>query len=160
MTWTAGRGKGSKALADSSSRRITTLTQREATMDFPPTNRTRLHVNGEIEIEGADEPTPVPLPEETDTVTLSGRVTQARTGTALRGLRVLALADADPEHATPLGSSTSNADGRFRIQFDDRPEVRERLLALRNLPGSRLTLRVETGEGHGLFTSRPIALDR
>ena len=52
-------------------------------MNFPPTNRTRLHVNAEIEIEGADEPTPVPLPEESDTVTLSGRVTQARTGIAL-----------------------------------------------------------------------------
>src|SRR5438093_12694094 len=108
MTWTAGRGKGSKALADSSSRRITTLTQREATMNFPPTNRTRLHVNAEIEIEGADEPTPVPLPEESDTVTLSGRVTQARTGSALPGLRVLALAHDHSDHATPLGTSTSN----------------------------------------------------
>jgi len=127
-------------------------------MNFPPTNRTRLHVNADIEIEGADEPTPVSLPEESDSVTLSGRVTQARTGTALPGLRILALSNAD--YAKPLGSSTSNADGRFRIQFDDRPEVRERLLALRHLPDSRLILRVETGEGHAIFTSDPIALDR
>jgi Tc toxin complex TcA C-terminal TcB-binding domain len=129
-------------------------------MNFPPTNRTRLHVNAEIEIEGADEPTPVPVPEESDTVTLSGRVTQARTGTALPGLRVLALANADSDPATPLGSSTSNTGGRFHIQFDGKPEVRERLLALRYLPESRLFLRVESGKGDALFTSDPIALDR
>lgn len=129
-------------------------------MSFPATNRTRFHVNAKIEIEGADEPTPVSLPEEGDTITLSGRVTQARTGTALPGLRVLALAGADSDRATPLGSSTSNANGRFRIQFDDRPEVRERLLALRHLPDSHLYLRVETGKGDALFTSDSIALDR
>jgi len=129
-------------------------------MNFQPTNRTRLHVNAEIEIEGTDEPIPMPFPEESDTITLSGRVTQARTGTALPGLRILALANADHDYAKSLGSSTSNADGRFRIQFDDSPEVRERLLVLRHLPDSRLSLRVETSEGLALFTSRPIVLDR
>jgi hypothetical protein len=129
-------------------------------MNFSPTTRTRLHVNAELEIEGADEPAPLPVSEQNDTVSLSGRVAQARTGTSLPGLRVLALANSESHHSTLLGSSTSKADGRFRIQFDDRPEIRERLLALRHLPDSRLSLRVDTGDGQALFTSGPIALDR
>ncbi len=126
-------------------------------MNIPLTNRTVLHVNAEIEIKGADDSTPIPFAKESDTVALSGRIVQARTGTALQGLKVVAFATTE---TSQLGSSTSDVDGRFSIQFDDRPEVRERLLALRHFPDRRLTLQVETDEGHVLSTSSPITLDR
>ncbi|WP_435010720.1 hypothetical protein P12x_001999 [Tundrisphaera lichenicola] len=93
-------------------------------------------------------------------MSLSGRVTQARSGAALPGLRVVALANVERGHALTLGSSTSRAGGRFRIQFGDKAEVRERLLALRRLPGIGLTLRVEDAGGHVLLAKGQIMLDR
>jgi len=129
-------------------------------MNLPPTSRMRLNVNAAIEIERGEDAIPAPLQEESDHVTLSGRVTQARTGATLPGLRILALINADSQHATSLGNSISNEDGRFRIEFEDTPEVRERLLVLRQVPDSRLSLRVQTSDGRALFTSSPIALDR
>ncbi len=125
-----------------------------------PAGGTLFHVNAEVRIESADKPTPGDVREESGTVILSGRVMQARTGTSLSGVRVLAIANRDSDYAKPLGTAVSDADGRFRIQFDDSPETIERLLALRHLPNSRLSLRVETTEGRALFTSQPIALDR
>ena len=129
-------------------------------MNFPTTDKTRLHVTAEIQIEGTNEPISAGLVEESDLVTLSGRVTHARTGTALPGVRILALENAAAGYTNPLGSCISDTDGRFHIQFDDKPDVRERLLVLRRLPNNRLYFRVETSEGQLLYTSDPMALDR
>ena len=124
------------------------------------TSRTLLHVNAEVTIEGGEEPAEALAAPQSDTVRLSGRVTQARTGTALPGLRILAILSADTDRANPLGTAVANAEGRFRIQFEDGPEAQQRLLALRHLSDSRIKLRVDSDHGHTLFVSDPIALDR
>lgn len=125
----------------------------------------QLSLNGEIEIGRSFEPTPMqPFPDDIGQPTLSGTVTQARTGVALPGLRVVALIAAIPgpasAHALVLGNSESDASGRFNIRFEDTSPVRERLLLLRQLLESRLTLRVESAEGQALFTSSPIAFNQ
>jgi hypothetical protein len=125
-----------------------------------PASRTFLHVNAEVTIEGGEEPAEALAPPQSDTVSLSGRVTQARTGTALPGLRILAVPSADADRAKPLGTAVANAEGRFRIQFDDGPEAQQRLLVLRHLPDSQVRLRVDSDHGQTLFVSDPIAFDR
>jgi len=129
-------------------------------MTLPPNTRARLHLSGDIDIENVDNSGAVSPSPETETVTLTGRVVQARTGTALRGLRVFATACVGPEEPIHLGAATSGADGRFRIQFEDRAEVKERLLALLHLPDSRLMLRIESPEGKALLKSAPVPLGR
>src|SRR6516225_2552649 len=129
-------------------------------MTLPPNTRARLHLSGDIDIENVDNSGAVSPSPETETVTLTGRVLQPRTGTALRGLRVFATACVGPEEPIHLGAATSGADGRFRIQFEDRAEVKERLLALLHLPDSRLMLRIESPEGKALLKSAPVPLGR
>ncbi len=129
-------------------------------MNLTRTDCMRLLLDAEITISDYGDGSPVDDPHASDSVTVFGRVSQARTGGSLPGLRVLALASAGSYRDAPIGSATSGADGRFRIEFDDRPDLRERLLEMRHRPDSRLRLRVETDDGHALFTSHPIALDR
>jgi tetratricopeptide (TPR) repeat protein len=120
-------------------------------------SRTHLHVTADIEVDQPDE-SPASPPQESDTIRLTGRVMQARTGTGLPALRILVIAATGTE--TVLGSGVSSADGRFQIQFDDSPEVRERLVILRHLAGAMTLLRVETADGCEVATSHPFPFDR
>lgn len=120
-------------------------------------SRTRLHVTADIEVDQPDE-SPAPPRQESDTIRITGRVMQARTGTGLPGLRILAIPATGSE--TLLGSGVSNADGRFQIRFDDSPQARERLVGLRHLAGAETWLRVETADGRELTTSQPFPFDR
>jgi Tc toxin complex TcA C-terminal TcB-binding domain len=120
-------------------------------------SRTRLHVTADIEVDQPDE-SPASAPQESDTIRITGRVMQARTGTGLPGLCILAISATDSE--TLLGSGVSNADGRFQIRFDDSPRVRERLLALQHLAGAETWLRVRTADGRELANSQPFPFER
>ena len=83
-------------------------------------SRTNLHVTADIEVDQTVG-FPVLRPEEDQTIRITGRVVQARTGTGLPGLRVVALAATGSEAV--LGSGVSNPDGWCQIGFDDCPET-------------------------------------
>lgn len=122
-------------------------------MDATPT---RLRVTADIVIDQVA--TPAPPQKQSDTIRITGRVVDARTGMSLPGLRV---AFTDANDAKPaLGNGACGADGRFLIAFDDRQQIRERLLLLRRLPDAKVVLRVEAPDGQQLASSEPFALDR
>lgn len=128
-------------------------------MQLTYTKRTRIHIDAEIEADCVDESATQPLSVEAGQLAVSGRVTDERTGNALAGARIFALETGQP-HATPLGTATSDAHGKFSIELVETVNTREHLLALQNQLDAEVTLRVETIDGLVLFTSPPIQLNQ
>jgi len=116
----------------------------------PKINRTRLHVTADITV---DQPVESSTPErqQGELLHVTGRVVEARTGTGLPGLRVLAATDTD---TATLGSGVSYTDGRFQVRFEDSPRVRDRLIVLRHLTDATMRLRIETPDHRELATSQ------
>ncbi|HEY7057730.1 MAG TPA: hypothetical protein VH458_14440 [Vicinamibacterales bacterium] len=129
-------------------------------METQPPRNARVLIDAQLNVELAPTVEVGIVPQESATPTLSGRVSNERTGVSIQGLTITAVPEADGGRVPPIGSATSGADGRFSIRFDDAPETAARLAALRNVPTARLRLRVSEGNGPVLFTSDPIALDR
>lgn len=120
-------------------------------------SRAQLRVTAEIEVVRPDE-SPAPPPREVNSIRITGRVVQARTGIGMLGLRVQAVTASDRK--SPIGSGISNEGGRFQIQFDDSPQVRERLVILRHDPKSKVRLIVSVVDGDTLTAGQAFPLDR